>query len=69
MNEPNDSHHEDFTASSLARAEGVHRSYIARLCREGKIKAKKFATVWIISYEAGTAWRKERQAKRQAQES
>ena len=52
----------DFTAASLAKLAGVSRVYVARLCREGKIPAKKYATVWIISREDGQRWLEARRA-------
>lgn len=56
---------QDYTASSLAEAAGVHYSHIARLCREGRIPARKFASLWIITYADGQQWIAEREAKRQ----
>jgi excisionase family DNA binding protein len=61
--------HEDFTASSLAKAAGVHYTYIARLCRQGRIPARKFGPVWLIHYEDGVAWLEARQVKQETQES
>jgi len=47
----------DYNAASLAAAAGVHKSYVARLCRAGRIPAVKVAdTIWVISYEDGQAW-------------
>jgi excisionase family DNA binding protein len=45
-----------YTASSLARAAGVSVVYIARLCRQGKLRAMKLKSVWLIPREAGDAW-------------
>jgi len=60
----------DFTASSLAEAAGVDNSYIARLCRQGKIPAIKLnPQTWLIRYEDGAAWLEARQAKQEASES
>lgn len=54
----------DFTASSLAAAAGVDKSYIARLCRQGIIPAVKLSPmVWLIRYEDGAAWLAARKAK------
>ena len=53
----------DYTASSLATAAGVTFSHVARLCREGRIPARKFGSSWQIRYKDGQAWLAERQAK------
>jgi excisionase family DNA binding protein len=37
-----------FTAPELARIVGYDRTHVARLCREGKIKAEKFGRMWMI---------------------
>lgn len=61
----NDETQRDFTASSLAKAAGVHKTYVARLCKAGIIPAVKVAeAVWLIRYEDGAAWLAARQAKR-----
>jgi len=57
---------DDYTASSLATAAGVTFSHVARLCREGRIPARKFGSSWRswqIRYEDGQRWLAERQAK------
>jgi len=54
----------DFTAASLAKAAGIDRSYVARLCRQRIIPAVKVApTAWVIRYEDGAAWLEARKAK------
>lgn len=54
----------DFTATSLAKAAGVHKTYVARLCKAGIIPAVKIAgAVWVIRYEDGAAWLAARKAK------
>jgi len=45
-----------FTASSLAQAAGVTRSYIARLCRLGELRCTKAGSVWIIQPEDALRW-------------
>lgn len=54
---------QDYTASSLAKAAGVHFTHIARLCREGKLDCRKFGSYWIIPFDVGAAYIAERQAK------
>lgn len=54
---------QDYTATSLAAAAGVHFSHVARLCREGRIPARKFGNVWLIRFADGQRWLAERQAK------
>ena len=51
-----DKHPKPYTAASLARAAGVHRSYVARLCRQGKIEADKVGGHWIIAHDVGLRW-------------
>lgn len=63
-----DEKREPFTASSLAKAADVSPSYIASLCRDGRISARKFGPAWLIPYDEGEAWLAERQAKQEAQE-
>lgn len=59
-----------FTASSLAEAAGIDKSYIARLCRQGKIPAIKLnPQTWLIRYEDGAAWLEQRKTKQAAQEA
>ena len=55
-----------WTATSLASAAGVDSSYIARLCRRGKIVAQKFGQAWMIPYEEGQRWLTEHTAESQA---
>jgi len=55
---------QDFTASSLAEAAGVHFSHVARLCQQGRIPARKFGSAWVIRYEVGQRWLEEREAKK-----
>jgi len=64
--EPNEK--EPFTASSLAAAADIKHTYVARLCRQGKLEAKKFGSAWLIPYEVGAAWLEARKAKRNAEE-
>jgi len=56
-----ESHEQPFTATSLAEAADIDASYIARLCRQGKIKAMKFGQAWMIPYEEGRRWLAERE--------
>lgn len=59
----------DYTATTLAAAAGISKTYVARLCRQGKIPAVKLSpTVWLIRYEDGVAWLEARETKR-SQES
>ena len=58
---------QDFTASSLAEAAGVHFSHVARLCRQGRIPARKFGSAWVIRYEVGRQWLEEREARKAEQ--
>lgn len=58
-----------FTASSLAEVAGIDKSYIARLCRQGKIPAQKLGPVWLIRYEDGAAWLEQRKPEQAAQEA
>ena len=37
-----------FTAAAAALA-GVSKDYISRLCRQGKLKARRFAGLWLVS--------------------
>ena len=37
------------TVSEAARISGYDEEHIARLCRQGRINARKFATVWQVS--------------------
>jgi len=49
------------TAAELAQEAGVSASYIARLCREGRIPARKVGgTVWVIARVEALAWVNER---------
>ena len=56
-----------WTATSLAAAAGVDSSYIARLCRQGKIAAQKFGQAWMIPYTEGQRWLDERTAQSEAE--
>lgn len=45
------------TATEMAREVGVSKSYIARLCREGRIAAEKVGgTVWVIERKEVLRW-------------
>jgi hypothetical protein len=55
-----------YTAVSLGQAGGVSFSYIASLCRAGKLACQKVGPVWLIPYEVGAAWLEERKAKQDA---
>lgn len=37
-----------FTAEAAAMC-GVSKEYISRLCRQGKLKARRFAGQWLVS--------------------
>ena len=37
------------TVSQAAKLSGYNEEHITRLCREGKIRAQKFATVWQVN--------------------
>jgi len=55
-----------YNASTLAAAAGVAFSWIARLCKTGKIDAVKLGNQWFIARDVGDAWikaRAERAAK------
>ena len=55
----------DELSYGLAKAAGVHKTYVARLCKAGIIPAVKVAgAVWLIRREDGLAWLAVRQAKR-----
>lgn len=58
---------QDFTAYSLAQAAGIDYSYVARLCRQGRIPARKFGHAWLIRYEVGQRWIEEREARQAAE--
>jgi excisionase family DNA binding protein len=49
-----------WSATSLAEAADIDASYVARLCRQNKIKAIKFGRSWLISFEDGQRWLEER---------
>ena len=51
------------TAQDLAEKAGVSQSYISRLCRRGRIKARKLGPVWLISPEAAQDYLEARQEK------
>ena len=57
-----------WTATSLAQAAGIDRSYVSRLCRQGKIVAQKFGQAWMIPYEEGQRWLNERAAESESSE-
>jgi len=49
------------TAAELAEEAGVSASYVARLCREGRIPARKVGgAVWVIVRAEALAWANER---------
>lgn len=37
------------TASQAAQISGYNEEHITRLCRQGKIAAKKYSTVWQVN--------------------
>lgn len=49
-----------YSATDLAEKAGVSGSYVARLCRTGKLPAQKFGTVWLIREEDADAWLEKR---------
>ena len=68
MDDPGKLEGKDFTATTLAAAAGVDKSYVARLCRQGIIPAVKLSpTIWLIHYADGSAWLAQRESRRQAQ--
>lgn len=52
---------QDYTAFSLATATGLTFSYIARLCRDGKLDCRKFGNYWVIPHTVGAAFIAERE--------
>lgn len=48
------------TASELARRAELSNSYLARLCRDGRIPAQRAGQSWIISESAARDWLAER---------
>lgn len=62
-----DANEQDYMATTLAEEAGVHFTYVARLCRQGKLPCRKFGRYWVISFADGQRWLEERKAK-QAQE-
>jgi excisionase family DNA binding protein len=54
--------HEAWTADALAEVAGISGAYIRRLCRQGRLKARKFGWAWLIPYEEGQRWLEERAA-------
>lgn len=55
-----------YSASDLAKRAGVSPSYVARLCRTGKLPATRLGGTWIIRAEDAERWlaeRTEHQAK------
>lgn len=57
---------EYYTATSLARAAGVHITYTARLCRAGIIPAQRLGNAWLILEADARAWLAQREARRLA---
>lgn len=57
---------QDYTATDLAKAAGVHFTYTARLCRKGKLPCRRLGRYWIISFEDGQKWLEEREARRES---
>jgi hypothetical protein len=57
-----------YNASTLAAAAGVAFSWIARLCKMGKIDAVKMGNQWFIARDVGDAWLEAR-AERKAAEA
>jgi len=49
-----------YSASDLARAAKVTPGYVARLCRNGTIPARKFGSTWLIRAEDAEKWLRER---------
>jgi len=52
------------SATDLARKASVAPSYIARLCRTGKLPASKLGATWMIQVEDAEAWLAKRQEHR-----
>ena len=52
-----------YTASSLAEAAGVAPTYVARLCRAGKLECRRLGPVWLIARAEGKRWMASRRAK------
>jgi len=44
------------SATDLAKKAGVAPSYIARLCRTGRLPASKLGGTWMIRAEDAEAW-------------
>jgi len=44
------------TVAALAEAGGVTPGYISRLCRDGRLKAIKLGTVWLIAERSAERW-------------
>ncbi len=44
------------SATDVAKRAGVAPSYVARLCRTGKLPASKFGATWMIRTEDAEAW-------------
>ena len=53
------------TAQDLAKKAGVSQSYISRLCRQGRVKARKLGPVWLISQDAAQDYLEARQEKQE----
>jgi hypothetical protein len=57
-----DMREQPYTAAALAREADVSRTYVARLCRQGKLEAVKVGGIWIITPEVAKAWLEGREA-------
>ena len=55
----------DYSVTELARAGGVDRSYIARLCKRGDIAAHRIGNMYVIPFEVGRRWLAEREKHKQ----
>ena len=62
-NDPKQNEQHPWTATSLGEAAGIYHTYIARLCRQGKLNAYKFGQSWLIPYEEGITWLNERETR------
>jgi excisionase family DNA binding protein len=49
------------TVNEAAELSGYNAEYIRELIRQGKIKARKFSIVWMVSQESLTAFLKKAQ--------
>ena len=50
------------TVNEAAELSGYNAEYIRELIRQGKIKARKFSIVWMVSHESLVAYLKKAQA-------